>query len=120
MKEAALGRGRGWKWWASSIFLAVMWSIPAYFLLQIVLLWRLRGGWRKAVAVPVLPMLALLAYAVFAYLKGSNLFPLVLIFTAPLAFVYLLVILGGKTPGPKTRVNHTLRIHAGDQASETR
>jgi hypothetical protein len=81
-------------WWTSFISFAAVWSVPAYFILQIVLLRRMRGGWRKAVAVPVLPMLAVLAYTVFAYLKGSNLFPLVLIFTAPFAFLYLLVILG--------------------------
>lgn len=81
-------------WGTSLIFFAVMWSIPGYFILQIVLLWRLRGGWRKAVAVPVVPMLAVIAYTIFAYLDGSNIFPLVLIFTAPLALIYLLVIVG--------------------------
>lgn len=78
----------------SLLFIAVMWSIPAYFVLQVVLLWRLRDGWRKAIAVPVIPMLAVVAYTIFAYLDGSNLFPLVLIFAAPIALIYLLVILG--------------------------
>lgn len=80
--------------WGSLIFFLVMWSIPAYLVLQVILLWRLRDGWRKAVAVPVVPMLAVIAYTIFAYLDGSNIFPLVLIFTAPFALVYLLVILG--------------------------
>lgn len=82
-------------WWTPAIFLAV-WSIPAYFILQIVLLWRMRNGWRKAAAVPVAPMVAVVAYTIYAFLDGSNLFPLVLIFTAPLALIYLLVILGVK------------------------
>ncbi len=78
---------------ASLIFLLVVWSIPAYFVLQIVLLWRLRDGWRRAVALPVIPMLAAVAYTIYAYKDGSNLFPLVLIFTAPIALIYLLIVL---------------------------
>lgn len=82
------------RWWTSAIFLAVMWSIPVYFVLQIVLLWRFRDVWRKMVTIPAVLMLIVLAYTVYAYLDGSNIFPLVLIFTSPLALLYLLVIVG--------------------------
>jgi hypothetical protein len=72
--------------------LAQMAGVPVYFVLQPLLLLRVRDGWRRAVLAPLLPMGAVLAWTCYAFLKGSNLFPLVLIFTAPLADVYLLVI----------------------------
>jgi hypothetical protein len=68
-------------------------GVPLYFVLQAWLLWRLRGGWRGAAAIPLLPMAAVLAYTFYAFLDGSNLFPLVLIFTAPIAALYLLAIM---------------------------
>jgi hypothetical protein len=37
---------------------------------------------------------AVLLYTVYALIDGSNIFPLVLIFSAPLAFFYLLIIAG--------------------------
>ena len=73
--------------------LAVMAGVPVYFVLQPLLLFRVRDGWRRAVQAPLFPMAAVLAWTIYAGLKGSNLFPLVLIFTAPLADLYLLVIL---------------------------
>jgi len=82
------------KWWTSAVFLVVMCSIPVYFILQIVLLWRFRDLWRKLVTIPAVIMLSVLVYTVYAYLDGSNIFPLVLIFTSPLLLLYLLVILG--------------------------
>ena len=71
----------------------MMMAVPLYFVLQAWLLWRLHGGWRKAAAAPLWPMGLVLAYTVCAFLDGSNIFPLVLIFTAPLAFLYLLALL---------------------------
>jgi hypothetical protein len=74
--------------------MAVMWTVPGYFVLQGWLLWRLGGGWRKAAAAALLPMGAVLVYTVYAFLDGSNIFPMVLIFTAPMAFLYLVIIAG--------------------------
>ena len=54
---------------------------------------RWRGGWRKAAAIPVVLMLVVLGHAIVALLAGSNLFPLGLIFTAPVALLYLLVLM---------------------------
>ena len=71
---------------------AIILLVPGYFLLQIVLLWRLRGSWRKAAAAPLLPMGAILAYTIYAVMDGSNIAPVVLVPTAPLAFVYLAII----------------------------
>jgi len=71
---------------------AMMLAVPGYFLLQIVLLWRLSGGWRKAAAAPLLPMGAVVVYTVYALADGSNIAPIVLAFTAPLSFIYLAII----------------------------
>jgi hypothetical protein len=68
------------------------WSVPGYFVLQAVLLLRWRGPWRQAAALPLLGMVPLLAYTLFALLAGSNLWPLMLIFLTPLALLYLLVL----------------------------
>jgi hypothetical protein len=77
-----------------SLGLVIMVGVPGYFVLQAWLVYTLRGGWLVAASVPLLPMAAVVVYTLFAFSKGSNLFPLVLIFTAPIAFIYLLVVLG--------------------------
>ncbi|HZU23014.1 MAG TPA: hypothetical protein VE998_09305 [Terriglobales bacterium] len=72
-----------------AIFIA---SVPIYFVVQIVLLLTLRGGPRKAAAVPLVPMFAVVLYTAYAYHAGSNLFPILLIFLSPLAVIYLVVV----------------------------
>ena len=83
-------RNRPEPWWENALFFLLPWAVPGYFILQIALLRRYRGGWRGAAAVPAVPMAGVLIYTVFALLAGSNLFPLVLIFTSPFALLYLL------------------------------
>jgi hypothetical protein len=68
------------------------WSVPGYLVLQVYMLSRYRGGWRKAAMAPLALMVPLLAYTVFALLAGSNLWPLLLIFLTPLTFVYLVAL----------------------------
>jgi hypothetical protein len=77
-------------WWENALFFLLPWAVPGYFIVQIALLRRYRGGWRYAAAVPAVPMAGVLIYTVFALLAGSNLFPLVLIFVSPFALMYLL------------------------------
>jgi hypothetical protein len=79
-------------WLMNVIGFAVMACIPVYFILQSMLMWRLRDRWRKAAAVPLLPMSGVLAYTVYAYLDGSNLYPVVLILLSPFAVFYLLAV----------------------------
>jgi hypothetical protein len=76
-------------WWENLIFL-LPWAVPGYVILQIRLLRRYREGWRRAAAVPIVPMAGVLIYTVYAFQAGSNLFPLVLLFTSPFALMYLL------------------------------
>jgi hypothetical protein len=84
---------RSTPWWATLLFFGLMWSAPAYFVLQAVALWRWDGGWRTAAMIPLLPMAAVLLYTIVAYRAGSNLFPLVLIFSSPPALLYLVVLM---------------------------
>ena len=78
----------------------VMAAPLAYIALQVVTLWRLRGGWRRAAALPLIPMACVLVYTVIAAAAGSNLFPLVFIFTSVPGSIYLFVLLflGGRAP----------------------
>jgi hypothetical protein len=80
-------------WWESVLFMAAMWSIPIYFIVQVVALRRWRGGWRIAAAVPAVPMALILGHAIFAFFAGSNIFPIVLVFTCLPALVYLLALM---------------------------
>jgi len=68
------------------------WSIPGYFILQICLFLRSQGGWRTAVALPLLGTVPLVAYTLYALLAGSNLWPLMMLFLMPFAFVYLVCV----------------------------
>lgn len=86
MKEYA---ERPTPWWTTLLVYAAVWSVPFYFIAQIVMLARWRGGWRIAAAVPAVPMLFVVGHAIFAFAAGSNIFPIVLIFTSPPALVYL-------------------------------
>jgi hypothetical protein len=66
--------------------------VPGYLLLQAGLAFWTSGGWRKATLAPAVIMVPILAYTVLALAGGSNLWPLLMLFTAPLAFLYLVVL----------------------------
>ena len=66
--------------------------VPGYFLLQAALTSRTSGRWRKATLVPAVIMAPILAFTVLAFAAQSNLWPLLLILTAPLACLYLVVL----------------------------
>jgi hypothetical protein len=68
------------------------WSIPGYFILQIYLLLRSRGRWRTAAGLPLLVTVPLTAYTLYALLAASNLWPLMMLFLMPFAFVYLVAV----------------------------
>jgi hypothetical protein len=80
------------------LLLMVMgWSIPGYLGLQVYMLMRYEGRWRRLALLPLWVMVPLLGYTLFALLAGSNLWPLVMLFLAPFAFVYLMVVLSIRT-----------------------
>jgi len=61
--------------------------------LQFVALRKLRGGWRTMAFVPALPMVAVLVLTAIGWIKQSNLWPILLIFAAPPALLYLIVLM---------------------------
>ncbi|MBS1876685.1 MAG: hypothetical protein JSU00_25955 [Acidobacteria bacterium] len=66
---------------------------PGYFVLQVVCLWRWKGGWRKAAAAPIALMGPVVAYVLYAStIGGSNIAPIVILLAAPLGFMYLVVL----------------------------
>jgi hypothetical protein len=62
---------------------------PAYLFLQVLTAWRYRGPWFVWSLVPLLLMVPLAIHAGFAFAAGSNLWPILLILAAPVAFLYL-------------------------------
>jgi hypothetical protein len=58
-------------------------SAIAYIPLQLYTALRYRGGWRIAAFVPIAPMVAVFAYTAYAFARQSNLWPILLIFAAP-------------------------------------
>ena len=66
--------------------------VPGYFLLQLALTLWTSGGWRRATLAPALIMVPILAYTVLAFAAQSNLWPLLMLLSAPLAFLYLVLL----------------------------
>jgi len=88
-EEAREYASRPRPWWEAVLFFAATWAVPLYFIVQGVVLWRWRGGWRIAAAVPAVPMLLVLLHAIYAFYAGSNIFPIFLIFFCLPALLYL-------------------------------
>jgi len=82
------------QWWQEVLWgLVLMGSIPAYFVLQVVLLWRLRDRWQRIAAVPLVMMVPVVAISAFGLWERATLWFIWLVFTAPLALFYLLVVM---------------------------
>lgn len=70
----------------------VMLAPPAYFFLQVLMAVRYRGRWLVLSLVPLLIMVPLTAHAGLAFAAGSNMWPVLIILAAPVAFLYLLIL----------------------------
>jgi hypothetical protein len=82
------------QWWQEVLWgLVLMGSIPAYFVLQVVLLWRLHDRWQRIAAVPLVMMVPVVAISAFGLWERATLWFIWLVFTAPLALFYLLVVM---------------------------
>lgn len=66
--------------------------VPLYFVLQIWFGYAWSGRWRIAALVPLILFVPVLIYTLLGLLHGSNLWPLLLIFSAPFGVAYLLVV----------------------------
>lgn len=71
------------------VIMLMGWSIPGYIVLQIHTLRKYRDGWRKAALVPLIATIPAFGHALIALAANSNLWPLVMLFVTPLAFLYL-------------------------------
>lgn len=74
--------------------LLVVGGVPGYLVLQFISVISLRSGWRKAALVPAGLMGLACLHAVYALSQDSNLWPIVVILTAPVACFYLAGLLG--------------------------
>jgi hypothetical protein len=70
--------------------LAMMLSLPGYVVLQWYAARHWEGGWRIAALVPLAIMAVLVVHAAVAFMAQSNLWPLMVILTAPLFCIYLI------------------------------
>jgi hypothetical protein len=74
----------------------LLWLGPvAYALLQGYALWRWRGGWRAAAAVPLAVMAVLTASSLGLLAQESNLWPLPVLLASPVALLALLLLAAG-------------------------
>jgi len=72
--------------------MTLMLAVPGYFVLQVLFVWGWNGGWRTAALLPLIVIVPAIAYSLFALAHGSNLWPLAVVFLAPLGFLYLVVV----------------------------
>lgn len=70
--------------------------IPLYWILQIIIIFNWTGKWKKLACFPLFFSIPLLLYTIYALCAGSNLWPLMMIFTTPFILVFLLIIIGYK------------------------
>ena len=69
-------------------------SIIGYLVLQLLLPIRWSGRWRIAALLPLIAFVPAIIHAGYGIATASNLWPLLLIVVAPLAFLYLLILAG--------------------------
>jgi len=69
------------------------WTIPLYFFLQMYMLKKYQGVWRKAALAPLLVMAPLFTYTGIALFAKSNLWPLMMLFVTPVLALYLIGVL---------------------------
>jgi hypothetical protein len=66
--------------------------VPLYLILQIWLGYTWTGRWRVAALLPLIGFVPALIFALVALSHDSNLWPLTVIFFAPVGLIYLLVV----------------------------
>lgn len=70
----------------------ILGGIFVYPVLQVIAIRSMRGRWRYLALVPFLPMAYVIPVTIVAFVQQSNLWPILLIFMAPIALIYLLVL----------------------------
>ena len=64
----------------------------AWLILQALALWKLRGKWRVAAWIPFAGICVAFAVAVLGGLAGSNIAPIWVVFTLPLALLWIMIL----------------------------
>jgi hypothetical protein len=67
-------------------------GVPLYFVLQVWLGLRWRGGWRIAALLPLVPIGPAILWSLYALSHQSNLWPITIVLLAPLGSIYLLIV----------------------------
>src|SRR5437879_334636 len=67
-------------------------AIPAYIILQFVVIWHSSGPSRWVAALPLVFMVPIVVISVIDLAQGSNLWFLLLWFTSPVALLYVVVV----------------------------
>ena len=67
-------------------------AVPAYIILQFVVIWRSSGPSRWVAALPLVVMVPVFIVSVGALLQESNLWFLFLYFTSPVALLYVVIV----------------------------
>ena len=88
------------------MLLSLLWlALPAYLILQVIVLWRSSGRARLAAGAPLIVMVPVFIYTIVGLIQGSNLWPLLLLFTSPLAMLYVgIIAIVSHRPAPQPSV----------------
>ena len=74
------------------IMLIFAFSIKGYITRQRSAIKEMRGLWWILACVPLIVVVAVVVVSIIGLIQGSNLWPIFLIFTVPVAFLYLLIL----------------------------
>ena len=66
--------------------------VPAYIILQFVVIWRSSGPSRWVAALPLVVLVPVFVLTGVAYAQESNLWPLLLLFASPVALLYVVIV----------------------------
>jgi hypothetical protein len=78
--------------WNQSLGMVIMLFTPLYLILQIWFGLALTGRWRMAALVPLIGFVPAVIISLDALSRKSNLWPIMVIFFAPLGCIYLLTV----------------------------
>lgn len=73
---------------------AIALGVPAYLVLQVLAVWRIRDRWRIAAFAPLVLAVPIALFCIVALIAQSNLWPLTFILFAPFGALYLAALLG--------------------------
>ena len=67
-------------------------AVPAYIILQFLVIWRSSGPSRWVAALPLLALIPIGVITVIGIAQSSNLWPLLLLLASPVALIYVVVV----------------------------